>query len=139
MSEENVEILRRWWEALNKHGTPPLELCDERIEIRNPASFPNRGPYRGHDGVREWTIDTWEVIEEPHHEVEEILDVGDGKTVVSVQRTTGRLRHSQLNVDLQSEEGVRWAGVSTISGGRVLTAQGYLTREEALEAAGLSE
>ena len=142
MSEENVEIVRRWWAALNKDGTPPLELCDERIEISNPASFPNRGPYRGHNGVHEWMVDTWEVIDEPHHEVEEVIDVGDGETVVSVQRTTGRMSHSQLNVDLQSEEGrqgAQWAAVWTISGGRALSAQGYMTRAEALEAAGLSE
>jgi hypothetical protein len=24
MSEENVEIVRRWWVAFNKDGTPPL-------------------------------------------------------------------------------------------------------------------
>jgi ketosteroid isomerase-like protein len=134
MSEENVEVVRRWWVALNKDGTPPLGLCDERIEIRNPASFPNRGPYRGHEGVHEWMVDAWEVIDEPHFEVDELIDVGDGETVVSVQRTTGRLRYSQLDA-----ADVRWAAVWTIGGGRALRAQGYLTKAEALEAAGLSE
>ena len=86
--------------------------------------------------------DAWEVIDELHIEVDEIIDVGDGETVVSVQRTTGRMSHSQLNVDVQSEEGpqgAQWAAVWTISGRRALSAQGYLTRAEALEAAGLSE
>jgi ketosteroid isomerase-like protein len=133
MSEENVEIVRRWWAAMNKDGTPPLGLCHERIEIRNPASFPNRGPYRGHEGVDEWMVDTWEVIDELHFEVDEIIDVGDGETVVSVQRTMGRTRHMQLDTD------VEWAAVWTIRGGKALRAQGYMTKAEALEAAGLSE
>ena len=86
-------------------------------------------------------VDTWEVIDEPDFEVEEIIDAGDGETVVSVQRTTGRTSYSQLNVgDLRSEEappGVQWAAVWMISGGRALRAQGYLNKAEALEAAGL--
>ena len=51
MSEENVEIVRRWWEGFNEDGMPPLALCDEEIEIHNPPDFPVRGFFQGHDGV----------------------------------------------------------------------------------------
>jgi ketosteroid isomerase-like protein len=135
MSQENVEVVRRWWAAFNQNGTPPLELCDERIEIRNPASFPNRGPYRGHAGVHAWMADTFEVIDEPHIEVDEIVDVGDGETVVSVQRTLGISRYTRIASDLAPP----WAAVWTVRSGKTLRAQGYRSRAEALEAAGLRE
>jgi hypothetical protein len=43
------------------------------------------------------------------------------------------MRHSGLPADVQ------WASVMTISGGRLLRAQGYLTRADALRAVGLGE
>jgi ketosteroid isomerase-like protein len=135
MSQENVEVVRSWWAAFNKDGTPPLELCDERIEIRNPASFPNRGPYHGHDGVHEWMVDTFEVIDEPHFQVDEIIDVGDGETVVSVQRTLGTTHYMRLPSDLAPP----WAAVWTVRSGKAVRAQGYVSRAEALEAVGLRE
>jgi hypothetical protein len=46
MSEENVEIVRRWWEGFNEDGMPPLSLCDDKIEINNPPDFPVRGLFR---------------------------------------------------------------------------------------------
>jgi len=66
-----------------------------------------------------------------HHELEEVIDAGDGETVVSVQRVQGRTRHMELETNL------RWAAVWTFRAGKVLRAQGYLHRREALEAAGL--
>ena len=74
-------------------------------EIRNPPEFPVRGPYIGHDGARQWATEGWEVFSELHHQVEEIIEVGDGETLVSVQRTTGRMRYTDLKVDLQ------WAAI----------------------------
>ena len=68
-----------------------------------------------------------------HHELEEVIDVGDGATVISVQRVQGRTRHMKLDTDL------RWAAVWTFRAGKVLHAQGYMHRREALEAVGLSE
>ena len=43
MSEENVEVVRRWWKGFNEDGMPPLALCDEEIEIAMPPDFPVRG------------------------------------------------------------------------------------------------
>jgi ketosteroid isomerase-like protein len=48
-------------------------------------------------------------------------------------RATGTASHTGIEVD------VEWAAVWTIRDGKVLRAQGYLNRAEAIEAAGLSE
>ena len=134
MSQENVEVVRRVWAALNED--PPrllLEVFEEDVEIRNPPEFPLQGPFRGHEGARIWFRESWEVFTGLHHELDEVIDVGDGATVISVQRVQGRTRHMGLETNL------RWAGVFTFRAGKVLRAQGYMHRREALEAAGLSE
>lgn len=134
MSQEQVEIVRRCWEGLGED--PPrlqLEFFDDEVEISNPSEFPVRGPFRGHDGVRQWATEVWEVFSPLHFEVEEIIEAGDGETVVSVQRTQGRMRHTQLGTNVQ------WAGIWTFRGGKVVRCQGYMRREDALEAAGLGQ
>ena len=133
MSEENVGIVRRCWEGLEQS---PMELYleswDPEVEIRNPPEFPLRGPFRGHDGVRQWANEIWEVFTDLHNEIEEIAEIED-QTVLSVQRTQVRMRHTRLPGD------IKWAAVWTFKGGKIWRAQGYWTREEALEAAGLRE
>jgi ketosteroid isomerase-like protein len=133
MSRENVEIARRWWGAFNEDGAAPLGLCHEEVEIRNPSEFPTTGPYFGHDGVRHWETDAWEVIRDLRMDVDELIDVGDGERVISVQTVRGRMRHSDLPADVQ------WAAVMTIRAGKLVRAQGYLTRAQALNAVGLRE
>ena len=133
MSRENVDLMRRWWAAFNADGGAPLALCHEEVEMTNPPGFPVVGPYIGHDGVRQWATECWEVFSELRMEVEDVIDVGDGETVVSVQRVRGLMRHTRLPTDVQ------WAAVVTIRAGRMLRAQGYMTKAEALEAVGLRE
>lgn len=145
MPRENLEVVRTLWAALDRDpdaAWPPppdeldrrlrFDLIDEDIEVRNPARFPVADEYHGHVGLRQWAIEVWEVFAELHHEVEELVEVGDD-TVVSVQRTLGRMRHTGLEVDLP------WAAVWTVRDGKALRAHGYMTRAEALEAAGIEE
>jgi ketosteroid isomerase-like protein len=133
MSQENVEIVRRWWNGFNT-GMPPLSLCDERIEIRMPPDFPVRGSFHGHQGVRDWVDQVWEAIDNLSVETEEIIDVSDdGETVVMLLRARGTAHHTRLEME------VPWAAIWTIRDGRLVLAQGYLSRSEALEAAGLSQ
>ena len=134
MSRENVEIVRRWWDGFNVTGMPPLSLCDERIEIRMPADFPVRGAFHGHQGVRDWRDQVFEVVDDASVEAEEIIDVNDdGETVVMLLRARGTARHTGIEVDFP------WAAIWTIRAGKLVLAQGYLSRDEALEAVGLSE
>ena len=134
MAEENVEVVRQLWAALEREDIEAqLALCGEGMEIRNPPEFPVTGPFRGHDGIRQWATENWEVFSDLRFEVEEIIEAADGETLVSVQRTVGRMRHTEIPID------VRWAGVWTVRDGKTLRAHGYLSKAEALEAAGLGE
>ena len=134
MSQDNVEIVRCLWADLDTENLEAsIHLLDERVELWNPPEFPVTGPYRGHDGVRQWASEQWEVFSNLHHEIEEIIEAPDGETLVTVQRTQGRMRHTDMKTNVQ------WATTWTIRDGRVLRGSGYLTKAEALAAAGLSE
>ena len=56
MSQENLEIVRRWWQGFNNDGMPPLSLCDEEIELDNGRDFPVGGVFQGPEGVRRWRL-----------------------------------------------------------------------------------
>ena len=70
MSQENLEVVRRWWDGFSNTGMPPLSLCDERIEIRNPPEFPVRGSFHGHQGVRDWRDQVFEAFDNVSVEAE---------------------------------------------------------------------
>ena len=134
MSQENVEIVRRWWDGFNEDGMPPLALCDEEIQIRNPPDLPVSGLFEGHDGVRRWRDQTFEIVDTARVEADDIVDVhGDGTTVLMLLRVTGTASHTGIEIDYE------WAAIWTMRDGKLLRAQGYLNRADALEAAGLSE
>jgi ketosteroid isomerase-like protein len=147
MSRENVEIVRALWATLDRDAENPwptgrgneldrrlrLDLTDENMEIRNLPEFPVGREYHGHEGVRQWAIEIWEVFTELRHQLLELIEGEDGETVVSVQRTQGRMRHTRLDVDLP------WAVVWTIRNGKAVRAHAYMSKGEALEAAGLRE
>lgn len=131
MSEENLEVVRRWWKGFHEDGMPPLDLCDAQVEISNPPEFPVRGTYRGHEGVRQWRTDAFDVIDELEVETEKLIDVGDGETVVMLLRLRGVASHTRIPID------ETWAAVWTIRNGKLLHAQGYISRRDAMRAAGL--
>ena len=127
-------MVRRWWQGFNEDGMPPLALCDREIEIRNPSDFPVSGLFQGHDGVRRWRDQSFEIVDTARVEPERIVDVrGDGATVLMLLRLIGTARFTGIEVDFE------WAAIWTIRDGKLLRAQGYLNRADALEAAGLSE
>jgi ketosteroid isomerase-like protein len=128
---DNLEIVRRWWEGFHEDGMPPVELCHPEIEISNPPEFPVRGTYRGREGVERWRTDAFDVIDDLRVETEKLIDVGDGETVVMLLRLRGVGAHTRIPID------ETWAAVWTIRDGMLLRAQGYVSRREAMRAAGL--
>jgi ketosteroid isomerase-like protein len=130
--ESNVEVCQRWWRHFNETGEPALDLCDPEVEMWNPDQFLVRGPYHGHDGIRRWREDVFDVFDDARVDVEELLDAGDGESVVMVLRLRGTAKHTRIEVDAP------WAAVVKLRNGKMFHAQGYLSRREALEAAGMS-
>ena len=134
MTQENVEIVRAWFVRLSA-GDPAPDLCDSGIEIRNWAESPVPGPYRGHDGLREWWRDVHDPdmgLEMEYFDLAEVHEI-DVEHVVTIQRATGRGRASGIEVDQL------WGSIVSVRNGKIGSAHGFPSREQALEAAGLSE
>ena len=129
MSEENVEIVRRAYAAFNR-GDP--EGLDEVINADcvmdwSQSQGPEKGVYHGLDGAARWIAAIREAFEE--FELAPSEYIGSGDRIVVPTRVTGRGRGSGVAV-----EATLWE----IRDGRVDRLVLYQSREEALEAAGLS-
>jgi ketosteroid isomerase-like protein len=129
VSEDSVEIVRRWFDAL-ADGDPAPEICDPEIEIQNWAESPLPGPYFGHDGLRQWWGDVADAFEDVHFELLDIETI-DEHRCLTVQRLVGRFRTTGIVVD------GAWGAIVTVRDGRILSAVGYATPKRARHAAGL--
>ena len=132
MSQEDVDVVKRAWEAVSSHGDLPFDLWDEAVQMDNMPEFPIQGAYYGHEGLAQWREDIAEVIEDLRFDVKEVIDLDEDR-VLSVQRALGRAAHTGIEMD------VLWASVLTLRDGKIVRAQGYWTPEQAREAVGLSE
>jgi ketosteroid isomerase-like protein len=133
MSQENVEVVRRTYEAFNLRDLDALaELTEPDWVMDWSRSIgPQRGVYRGRTGVEAWIAAISEAFES--FEILPLEYVGAGDRIVVPARVKGRGRSSGVVVDA---EGVTlWK----LERGRVASLTLYETRREALEAAGLSE
>ena len=88
MSQENVELLYRAYDAFNERNLDAfLALMDADVElIPFERALEGGGSYRGHSGVRSWWNDAFAVLPDFRVEPEEIRDLGDWTL------TRGRLR-----------------------------------------------
>ena len=131
MSQENVEVVRQlfsyWGRGDWRSGA---ELLDPNWELVFSAGwFVDPGRYRASDASRALKefLGSWEDF---HTEDEKIIDAGG--QVVALHRIRARGRASGMEVD------DRVGSVFTLRDGRLLRMVAC-TRQEALEAAGLSE
>ena len=136
MSQENVEIVRRLFEAVGRHDTEAvLSAYDPNVELDfsgGPlASLLGDKVYRGHDGVRKLIRDRYEDFEKIEDICEELIDAG--QHVISLVLSRGRGRSS--GVDTES----RQYGVWTFRDDKIARVDWFFSRDEALKAAGLSE
>jgi ketosteroid isomerase-like protein len=133
MSQENVEIVRQYFSAHDRGGSDGIaEFWHPDISWRAAeGALDDVGLMEGPDAMRDYYRQWEETFEDIRAEVEELIDAGD--QVVAVVRGIGRMKESDAEVD------IRYAIVFTIRGGKIATGREYFTREEALEAAGLSE
>jgi ketosteroid isomerase-like protein len=134
MSEENVELVNRGWEAWLRGDLDGLaELWDSEVEfdVTHFRDWPEPA-YFGIDGVKRFFTQWLEVWDDYEVGVDETLATPDGR-VISLAWQRGKGRQSGLEMD------VEWAVIFTLRDGKITRIDNYDNRETALEAAGLRE
>ena len=130
MSQENVEIVQRFYQQYVTTGQLPAELLDKECEVHDHDT-PDQGVYRGIAGVERWLQDWSDAWAEWSIEPEEFIDADD--CVVAVVRMHAKGGGSGLELDRQD------AVVYRFRDDKMLRADYYNSKSQALEAAGLSE
>ena len=133
MSQENVELVHSGLGAVNRGGVGAiLQMCDPEIEwIAIPGFLPDAEDYHGRAGVRAWFEKVGETFGKVEWEAEEVVESGEQLLVGLKLQATGR--------SSKIEGEFRIFQVWTIRDGKLVRLESYLSREEALEAAGLRE
>src|SRR2546422_1792464 len=131
-SNENVELLRRFYESFNQRDLDSvLELCAPDVEVyKDPevvemvAAFTPRGQERVAQYLRGW-LDSWD---DYHARPEELL--GSGEDVAVLVRLRARGKGSQFDIEADM------ADVFTVRDGKIVRLRLYVERQTALEAIG---
>jgi len=131
MSEENVDLVRRGYEHFARSGEPDASLYAPDIEWHSAAEDPGQEVFHGVEGVKKLIAEVQESIDDFRTEPFEFLDAGDRVVAGLIHR--GRGKGSSAEVEMRE-----W-NVFLIRAGRIASVHEYGEREEALEAAGLSE
>ena len=128
MSEENVEIVRRLLEAVNRRDFDAmLATGDPEIEIVTLMA----GTYRGHAGWRQLVEQMAEEVSGFQFVPEDLIDVGQDR-VVAVTRWVGTGRTSGIAVP-----DTTIGFVYTLRDGLVVRQESFRNKDDALKAVGL--
>jgi ketosteroid isomerase-like protein len=138
MSEQNVEIVRRVYDAAARRedASTVLAFYDPEVEwdiSHSPArELMGHRIYRGHEGLRNFFREWYEAWETVTPDLEEVIDLGEH--TIAVETTRGRGRTSGVAVELPHYS------VWTIRQAKIVRVVWFATRADALrEAARLSE
>jgi ketosteroid isomerase-like protein len=133
MSEENVEIIRRAYEALNSGGTEAfLHYMHPEFEGTTPPHLgAEPGTYRGHEGLRRYFDSFSEAMDDIRLEGNRFHDIADRVVVEMTLKARGKTTGIEVGQPLVQ--------VWEIRDGQAFRLENFATLDEALEAAGLSE
>jgi ketosteroid isomerase-like protein len=141
MSQENVEVLRQAYAVHNAAWSAPNpreairalweRFADPEIEWEAPRIAVERQIYHGIDGVMEFFEAILDAFEQARQVPERFIDCGD--RVLVFIRFQARGRTASLELD------EKWAHLVTLRDRKIVRLQSFRDRDEALEAAGLSE
>jgi ketosteroid isomerase-like protein len=136
MSQENVETVRLGFEAFNRGGqdarASEAMLAPDVVWEVAIGVVDFDGVYRGRAAVRRFWQTWMTEMEDIRVEVDELVDCGE--RVFSVTRLVGRGRHSHA----LTTAGAVYP-VFTVRDGLIVRYQLFADRNQAVEAAGLSE
>jgi ketosteroid isomerase-like protein len=134
MSQENVETVKMALDAMAQQGLDAFaEYWADDVEWRAvEGALDDRGPLRGKDACRAYVQDWLDTFDELTVEPKELIDAGADQ-VVGVLHLAGLAKLSRI------ETAVTYSVVYQVRDGKIVRGREYGTRQEALEAAGLSE
>jgi|ERR1043166_5222530 ketosteroid isomerase-like protein len=134
MPDDDVAVVEAAYETFARGGLDRfLEHWTDDLDHRSIEGAPDdRGPIQGKDEMRAYVQDWIDTFDGFRIEPVELIDAGED-TVVAVVRFGGRAKLSGIETD--QTMGV----VFTIRGGKIARGREYATRDQALQAAGLSE
>jgi ketosteroid isomerase-like protein len=133
MSQENVELWRKWIKAFNARDIEALiALCDPNIEFHSAFAAVGGATYRGHDALRTWHSDLREAFGEGIRVAPDAyFDLGEHTLTFSTYYARGL--HSGAEVVMPA------TGVTRSRDGLVTYVKVYLDRAGALRDVGVSE
>jgi ketosteroid isomerase-like protein len=133
MSLENVDKVRSSFDSFNRGDMPPtlFKHFDPAIAWHTSEDNPDTAVYHGREALAE-LIATWrEMFEEMRIEPSEFIEVTDG--VITPARVLGRGAASGARIDMQRTYRFE------LRDGRIVEVWEHRTKEEALQALGLSD
>src|SRR5436305_5465769 len=116
MSQENVEIMRRFYAAWLRGDASELATLDPEIELHPDPEHRwvgIRPLYRGPDGIGDYMKTVYEAFEDYQPEIERLIDAGDKVVTLAVE--SGRGRGSGAEV-----QSARTAHVWTLRDGKAI-------------------
>ena len=133
MSEENVELARRYVESFNQGGLEATEpLRHPEIEAFDPPTFPDAGRYVGEAELRKLVEDYLEIAWDGKFHDPEFIDGGD--EVLVIWRFRGESGHGG---GFPFEETI--SHIYLFEDGKLRRIRQFMSREEGLEAVGLAK
>src|ERR1700730_1759800 len=137
MSQENVELVLRWYAFLPDMGDADADdqavldeafrdYLDEEYEVRLPADYPEGEPvFRGRDGLVGFAAMLRDAWSEWRFEPERTIDAGD--CVVVFMRVVAKGRESGVPIELTSTQ------VVTVCEGRMTSTRVHRDRANTLK------
>jgi ketosteroid isomerase-like protein len=133
MSEENIKIIQAGFDAWNRGDYESwIGGYDETVEMHDLAESPDGTIYRGHAGLREWLAKVRDAFAGGIQFATTDFIEGDDAVLVQVEAfATGAESGVPIKMTTHC--------VYRLRNGKVSWTQCFVGRDEALEAAGLSE
>jgi ketosteroid isomerase-like protein len=133
MSQENVQIVRRVYDAAGQRDADAIfALYDPEVELDvSRLGLADLNVYHGHDGLRSLFRELSETWGEIEYSYEELIDAGEQVVALVTRHARGRAS----GVDVERPFTLVW----TVREGKVVRVVWFLDRDQALQAAGLSE
>jgi ketosteroid isomerase-like protein len=131
MSEEAMEVVRAAFEPFARGDFSAVAELPDEFELVLAPEMPDAGTYQGEE-ARRWIVAWVDSFERLTQELVKLIDAGDDRVLAEfIQR--GWTAGSDIPVELPT-----WA-LTTLRDGNFVRNELFTNRDDALEAAGLSE